>query len=95
MLPAFKQAAGQRLPVAIEDRIVNPSYNSAIAGSVQLPYFAAMPNGGYLTNSSVESYIQTGAIGELANFYQYNGCQWPVQLLREPQHPRRQSVAEL
>jgi hypothetical protein len=31
-----------------------------------------MPNAGYLTNSSVVSYLQTGAVGELGNFYQSN-----------------------
>jgi len=51
---------------------------------VALPYFAAMPNGGYLTNSTVESYMQTGAVGELANFYQYNAINGPYTYYRNP-----------
>ena len=51
----------------------NPAYNSNIAGSQPVPaYFNSMPNGGYLTNSTVISYLQTGQVGELANFYQTN-----------------------
>jgi len=62
----------------------NPSYNSAITGSQALPYFAAMPSGGYLTNSTVESYIQTGQVGELANFYQTNRVNGPYNYYNNP-----------
>ena len=55
----------------------NPTYNTNIAGSQPLPYFAAMPNNGTLTNATVESYIQTGQVGELANTYQTNGLNGP------------------
>jgi len=72
LLPSFLQAQNNGF-LAQKTGSFNPSYNPAIAGSVALPYFAAMPNGGYLTNSSVIGYMQTGAVGELANFYQYNG----------------------
>jgi hypothetical protein len=73
LLPAFLQAQNNGYLAQAKTGSFNPAYNSAIAGSVALPYFAAMPNGGYLTNSSVLSYLSTGEVGELANFYQYNG----------------------
>jgi hypothetical protein len=73
LLPSFLQAQNNGYLAQAKTGSFNPTYNSAIAGSVALPYFAAMPNGGYLTNSSVLSYLSTGEVGELANFYQYNG----------------------
>jgi hypothetical protein len=84
MLPAFQQARANGFLAQAKTGSFNPSYNSAIAGSVPLPYYAAMPNGGYLTNSTVEGYIQTGAIGELANFYQYNGVNGPYNYYNNP-----------
>jgi hypothetical protein len=77
ILPAFQQAQNNGFLAQAKTGSFNPTYNSAIAGSVALPYFAAMPNGGYLTNSTVMGYLQTGAVGELANFYQYNGVNGP------------------
>ena len=84
MLPAFQQAQSNGFLAQAKTGSFNPSYNSAIAGSVALPYYAAMPNGGYLTNSTVMGYIQTGAIGELANFYQYNGINGPYNYYKNP-----------
>lgn len=62
----------------------NATYNPAIAGSQATPFFNAMPNGGYLTNSSVISYLQTGAVGELANFYQTNKINGPYNFYQNP-----------
>jgi len=50
----------------------NPAYNAAIPGSQQLTFFPTLPSGGLLTNSSVLSYLQTGDVGTLAQFYQIN-----------------------
>jgi hypothetical protein len=82
LLPAFQQAQSNGFLAQKATGSFNPTYNPNIAGSVQIPYFAAMPNGGYLTNSSVMSYLQTGAVGELANFYQYNGINGPYNYYR-------------
>jgi hypothetical protein len=84
LLPSFLQAQNNGFLAQTKTGSFNPSYNSAIAGSVSIPYFNAMPNSGYLTNSSVESYIQTGAVGELANFYQYNGINGSNNYYRNP-----------
>ncbi len=62
----------------------NPAYNAAIPGSQQLTLFPTMPNGGYLTNSSVLSYLQTGDVGTLAQFYQTNGINGAVNFFPNP-----------
>jgi hypothetical protein len=49
----------------------NPTYNPAIPGSQNLPFFNSV-GGGFLTNSSVAGLIQTGEIGSLAQLYQSN-----------------------
>lgn len=46
------------------------AYNSAIPGSQPLTIFPILPSAGNLTNSSVMNYLQTGQVGELANYYQ-------------------------
>jgi hypothetical protein len=52
----------------------DPTYNASVAGSVPLPYFATLPNGGNLTGTgltaTVRSDIQTGQAGELLSFLQ-------------------------
>ena len=50
----------------------NPAYNAAIAGSQPLTLIPTLGLGGYITNSSVRSYIQQNAIADLANFYVSN-----------------------
>lgn len=77
LLPAFQVAQQNGLLAQKQGLAFSPVYNSSVAGSQPIPYFAAMPNGGYLTNSSVVSYIQTGQVGELANFYQINRVNGP------------------
>jgi hypothetical protein len=49
----------------------DPRYNAAISGSQPLTFLPTLPNGGYLTNATIRSYIQTGQPGELGYFYQY------------------------
>ena len=46
----------------------NPAYNPAIAGSQPLTYLPQF-GGGLLTNTTVQSNIQTGQAGSLADFY--------------------------
>jgi hypothetical protein len=46
------------------------AYNPAIAGSVPLPFFASLPNGGSLTNATVRNNILTNQVGSLGQFYQ-------------------------
>jgi len=51
----------------------NPSYNAAIPGSVQLPFFNSLPGGGLLSNATVSSDIISQQVGNLAQLYQQNG----------------------
>jgi hypothetical protein len=59
----LSQAAGKGFVAA---------YNPAIPGSQQLTLFPTMPSGGFLTGTTVIGYLQTGAVGSLATFYQTN-----------------------
>jgi hypothetical protein len=49
----------------------NPTFNPAIPGSQNLPFFNSV-GGGFLTNSSVAGLVQSGEIGSLAQLYQSN-----------------------
>ena len=62
----------------------NPAYNPAIAGSQPLPFISQLGNAGNLTNATVRSNIQTGAVGELASYYQTNGLQGPYNFFSNP-----------
>src|SRR6185437_9602838 len=63
----------------------NPAYNPNITGSQPIPaYFNNMPSGGFLTNSTVISYLQTSQVGELANFYQINRVNGPYNFYNNP-----------
>ena len=72
LLPNFLIAQNNGWLAQKASGVFNATYNANIAGSQPTPYFNAMPNAGYLTNASVVSYLQTGAVGELGNFYQSN-----------------------
>jgi len=64
--------------------VFNPAYNAAIPGSQPLTFFPTLPNGGYLTNSTVLSYLQTGDVGTLGQFYQQNGVNGNVNFFANP-----------
>jgi len=51
----------------------DPSYNPAIPGSVNLPFFNSLPGGGYLTDPAVSPYILSGEVASLAQLYQTYG----------------------
>jgi len=84
LLQPFLQAANNGWLAQTATGTFNPVYNSAIAGSLPTPFFNAMPNAGYLTNSSVKSYMQTGQVGELASFYQTNSINGPYNFYANP-----------
>jgi hypothetical protein len=50
----------------------NPAYNPNIAGSQPLTLFGKLAKGA-LTDPNAQFYLQTGEVGELANYYQTNG----------------------
>lgn len=84
LLQPFQQAANNGWLAKAATGSFNATYNPSIAGSQPTPFFNAMPNSGYLTNSSVASYLQTGQVGELANFYQINGVNGPYNFYLNP-----------
>ena len=61
-----------------------PAYNPAIAGSQPLTFFPTLPNGGNLTNSTVLSYLQTGDVGTLGQYYQANGLNGTTNFFPNP-----------
>jgi hypothetical protein len=84
ILTPFKNAANNGWLAQAATGTFDPRYNANIAGSQPTPFFDAMPNGGYLTNSSVKTYMQQGAVGDLANFYQINGVNGPYNFYLNP-----------
>ncbi len=52
--------------------IFNPAYNASIPGSQPLTVFPKLARGA-LTDPNVVYYLQTGQVGELANYFQTNG----------------------
>jgi len=84
MLPDFMKAMNNGLLAQKAGGSFNPSYNASIAGSQPLPFFAALPSGGLLTNATVISDIQTGQVGELGSLYQTNGLNGPVNFFANP-----------
>ncbi|MBS1872714.1 MAG: TonB-dependent receptor [Acidobacteria bacterium] len=62
----------------------NPAFNSSIAGSQPLTIFPTMPSGGYLTNSSVLTYLQQSQVGQLAYFYQVNAVNGNMNFFTNP-----------
>jgi hypothetical protein len=84
MMPDFLKAMNNGLLAQKAGGAFNPSYNASIAGSQQLPFFAALPSGGLLTNATVINDIQTGQVGELGSLYQTNGLNGPVNFFANP-----------
>jgi hypothetical protein len=83
-MPDFLKAMNNGLLAQKAGGAFNPSYNASIAGSQQLPFFAALPSGGLLTNATVINDIQTGQVGELGSLYQTNGLNGPVNFFANP-----------
>src|SRR5260370_36375348 len=84
ILPDFLKAQSNGFLALKSTGTFNPSFNSNIAGSQQLPFFAQLPSGGLLTNSTILNLIQTGQVGELANTFQINGLNGPVSFYQNP-----------
>jgi len=72
-LQDFINARNNGLASSAAGRGFNPAFNSAIPGSVPLPFFASLPSGGLLTNATVRTDIISNQVGTLAQLYQQNG----------------------
>lgn len=62
----------------------NPAYNASIPGSQPLTVFPKLTSGGFLTDSDVRFYLETGEVGELANLYQTNQINGSVNFFQNP-----------
>jgi hypothetical protein len=62
----------------------NPNYNASIPGSQPLTVFPKLASKGLLTNGTVQFYLQTGEVGELATLYQTNGLNGTVNFFQNP-----------
>lgn len=72
-LQDFQNARNNGLLSSAAGQGFNPSYNAAIPGSVQLPFFSSLPSGGALTNATVSNDILSNQIGTLGQLYQSAG----------------------
>jgi len=64
--------------------VFNPAYNANIAGSQQLTVFPLLPNGGNLTNATNRTYIQQGAVADMAFNYQSTKANGPINFMPNP-----------
>lgn len=83
-LTDFRNAYNNGLLTMNAGGAFNPSYNPAIQGSQPLPFFAQLPNNGYLTDATVSNSILQQQVGQLANIYQTNRLNGPVNFFRNP-----------
>jgi hypothetical protein len=72
-LQDFKNAYNNGILSLNAGKGFNPAFSAAVPGSVPLPFFNSLPNGGLLTNSTVRADILTQQVGTLAQLYQVNG----------------------
>ena len=84
LLNDFRRAQSNGFLARSANGIFNPAYNASIAGSQQLTLFPTMPNGGSLASSTVQTYLQQGLVGALAEYYQINGLNGNVNFFRNP-----------
>jgi hypothetical protein len=64
--------------------IFDPAYNSAIAGSQVLTVFPLLPSGGTLTNATNRTFIQQGAVADMAFNYQSTKANGPINFMPNP-----------
>jgi hypothetical protein len=62
----------------------NPAYNSNLQGSQVLTVFPKLFRGGFLTDPSIRTLIQTGRAGELASEYQIDAINGSVNFFQNP-----------
>src|SRR5205814_2259461 len=83
-LPDFLRAYNNGNLARAATGTFTPAYNPAINGSQPLTVFPLLASGGLLTNATVLGLLQRGEAGELANTYQINGLNGPINFYRNP-----------
>jgi hypothetical protein len=84
ILPNFQQAYQNGVLSLQQTGVFRPAYNPNITGSQPLPFFNQLPSGGFLTNSTVITDIQTQQVGQLAALYQQDGLNGPFNFFANP-----------
>jgi len=64
--------------------VFNPAYDPTISGSQVLTVFPLMPSGGNLTNSTNRTYLQQGAVADMAFNYQSTKANGPINFMPNP-----------
>ncbi|HXS95675.1 MAG TPA: TonB-dependent receptor [Candidatus Limnocylindrales bacterium] len=64
--------------------VFNPAYDATIAGSQVLTVFPLMPGGGNLTNATNRTYLQQGAVADMAFNYQSTKANGPINFMPNP-----------
>jgi hypothetical protein len=83
-LPDFLRAQQNGKLAQAATGVFTPAYNPNIAGSQQLTVFPLMPNGGNLTNATNITYIQQGAVADMAYNYQSTKANGPINFFANP-----------
>ncbi|MDX2266699.1 MAG: carboxypeptidase regulatory-like domain-containing protein [Bryobacter sp.] len=73
----FLNALNNGLLAQARTGLFRPAFNSAIPGSVPLPFFDQLPSRGLLTNATIIGLIQRQEIAELGSTYQANRLNGP------------------
>jgi len=64
--------------------VFNPAFDPTIAGSQQLTVFPLLPGGGTLTNATNRTFIQQGAVADMAFNYQSTKANGPINFMPNP-----------
>ncbi len=80
----FKRAQQNGNLALASTGIFNPAYDPNIAGSQVLTVFPLMPGGGTLTNATNRTYIQQGAVADMAFNYQSTKANGPINFMPNP-----------
>jgi hypothetical protein len=83
-LDDFKRAQANGNLALAKTGVFNPAYDATIAGSQVLTVFPLLPNGGNLTNATNRTYIQQGAVADMAYNYQSTKANGPINFFPNP-----------
>ena len=83
-LDDFNRAQSNGKLALASNGVFDPAYNASIAGSQALKVFPLLPNGGNLANATNRTYIQQGAVADMAFNYQSTKANGPINFFPNP-----------
>ena len=83
-LDDFKRAQQNGNLALAKTGVFNPAYDATIAGSQMLTVFPLLPGGGNLTNATNRTFIQQGAVADMAYNYQSTKANGPINFFPNP-----------